>query len=123
MVMSYPYVILDISLQRHKTRGHRQQPLELAFLRLDHCGGALLQWDEARLPGEEEERPDDSEPLKWVRKSLGLDGEVDDEERDIMKTKEDPLTGSEVRHSHGSLIIAFTASSRESSCKRYSRNG
>lgn len=61
MVMSYPYVILDVSFQRHKTRGHCQQPLELAFLSLDQCGGALLQWDEARLPGEEEERPDDSE--------------------------------------------------------------
>lgn len=62
-------------------------------------------------------------PFKWVRKSLGLDGEADNEKRDIMKTKDDPLTGSEVRHSHGSPVIAFTASSRESSCKRNSRNG
>lgn len=32
-------------------------------------------------------------PFKWVRMSLGLDGEVDNEERDIMKTKEIPLQG------------------------------
>lgn len=126
MVMSYPYAILEVSLQRHKTRGHCEQPLEVAFLRLDQCGGALAAagWGEGSRWRRWKVRWQWAwKPSKWVRKSLGLDGDVDDEESDIMKTKEDPVTGSEVRHNHGSPVIAFTASSRGSSCKRYSRNG
>lgn len=41
MATLYCYVILEVSLQRHKTRGHSEQPLELVFLMLDQCGGAL----------------------------------------------------------------------------------
>lgn len=44
------------------------------------------------------------QPLKWVRKNLGFDEDVEDEVRDIMKTKEDALVGFEVRHKCSSLI-------------------
>lgn len=48
------------------------------------------------------------QPLKWVRKSLGLNKDVEDGVRGIMKAKEDSLTGPEVRHNRSSPIIAFT---------------
>lgn len=40
-VTSYHYVILEVLLHRHETRRHSEQLLELAFPRLDECGGAL----------------------------------------------------------------------------------
>lgn len=72
---SYHSVILEVSLQRHKTRGHSEQPLELVFLRLDQCGGALAESDDARVPGEEDERPDEREhgtAIKMGQKEPGL---------------------------------------------------
>lgn len=43
MATSYHCVILEVLLQRHKTRGYNEQPLELAFPGLDQCGGALAE--------------------------------------------------------------------------------
>lgn len=103
------YIVLEVLLQRHKRRRHSEQPLELTFPRLDQCGGALLKWGDAGVSGAEDKRPNDGmeQSLKWVGKSLGFDEDVEAEVRDIMKTKEDSLPESEVRHSCSSLIYVL----------------
>ena len=61
-VTSYHYVTLGVLLHRHKPRRHNEQLLELAFSRLDQCGGALAEvgwcWG---VPCEDDERSYDRE--------------------------------------------------------------
>lgn len=116
-VTSYHYVTLGVLLHRHKPRRHNEQLLELAFSRLDQCGGALAEvgwcWG---VPCEDDERSDDREhgtAIKLVRKSLGFDEDVEDEVRDITKTKEDSLTESE--HRRNCSLHLFTSSTASSS--------